>query len=134
MTFNIRQGRALDGSNRWYRRREMVVEVIRAFDPHLLAAQEVTRGGRPVPLTRTEWRIVALLARRPGLLTTQRQLLAEVWGMTDAAPSNSYVRVFLVSIRRKLEPDPHHPRYFRTEPGFGVRFVPGSRPGRNGYP
>ncbi len=41
MTFNIRQGRALDGANRWYRRRDLVIDVIRAFDPHLLGAQEV---------------------------------------------------------------------------------------------
>jgi two-component system, OmpR family, KDP operon response regulator KdpE len=88
-----------------------------------LAAQQVTRGGRAVRLTRTEWRIVALLARHPGDLITQRELLAEVWGLTDV-DSNSYVRVFMVTIRRKLEPDPAHPRYFITEPGCGVRFLP----------
>jgi two-component system KDP operon response regulator KdpE len=93
-----------------------------------LAAQQVTRGGRQVRLTRTEWRIVALLARHPGCLVTQRQLLAEVWGMTDAGRSN-YVRVFMVAIRRKLEPDPAHPRYFITEPGSGVRFLPGAGDG-----
>jgi two-component system KDP operon response regulator KdpE len=93
-----------------------------------LAARQVTRGGRLVRLTRTEWRIVALLARRPGGLVTQRQLLAEVWGMTDPGRSN-YVRVFMVAIRRKLEPDPAHPRYFITEPGNGVRFLPGAGPG-----
>ena len=38
--------------------------------------------------------------------------------------NNNYVRVFMVTIRRKLEPDPAHPRYFITEPGCGVRFVP----------
>ena len=93
-----------------------------------LAAQQVTRGGRGIRLTRTEWRIVALLARHPGCLITQRQLLAEVWGMTDVV-SNNYVRVFLVAIRHKLEPDPAHPRYFITEPGCGVRFMPGAGPG-----
>jgi two-component system, OmpR family, KDP operon response regulator KdpE len=93
-----------------------------------LAAQQVTRGGRPVRLTRTEWRIVALLARRAGCLVTQRQLLAEVWGRTGAGHGN-YVRVFMVAIRRKLEPDPAHPRYFITEPGSGVRFLPGAGPG-----
>ena len=93
-----------------------------------LAARQVTRGGRLVRLTRTEWRIVALLARRPGCLVTHRQLLAEVWGMTDAGRTN-YVRVFMVAIRRKLEPDPAHPRYFITEPGNGVRFLPGAGPG-----
>ena len=88
-----------------------------------LATEQVTRDGRAVPLTRTEWHIIAVLARHPGCLITQRQLLAEVWGKTDVASSN-YVRVFMVTIRRKLEPDPAHPRYFITEPGSGVRFLP----------
>jgi two-component system, OmpR family, KDP operon response regulator KdpE len=88
----------------------------------------VTRAGCAVRLTRTEWRIIALLARHPGWLMTQRELLAEVWGMTDVVSSN-YVRVFLVTIRRKLEPDPAHPRYFITEPGCGVRFMPSAGSG-----
>ncbi len=88
-----------------------------------LAAQRITRDGQRVRLTRTEWQIVQLLARNPGCLITHRQLLADVWGVTDASDSN-YVRVFMVSIRRKLEPDPAHPRYFITEPGCGVCFQP----------
>ncbi len=91
-----------------------------------LLAQRVLRGGRPVPLTRTEWRIVQLLARNPGRLITQSQLLSEIWGLQDIA--NNYVRVFMVTIRRKLEPDPARPRYFVTEPGAGVRFLPSGRP------
>jgi two-component system, OmpR family, KDP operon response regulator KdpE len=91
-----------------------------------LPAQRVLRGGFPVPLTRTEWRIVQLLARNPGRLITHRQLLSEIWGLQDVA--NNYIRVFLVTIRRKLEPDPAHPRYFVTEPGSGVRFLPSGRP------
>ncbi len=87
-----------------------------------LAAQRVSREGRPVPLTRTEWQIVQLLARNPGRLITQTQLLSDIWGLSDI--SNNYVRVFMVTIRRKLEPDPAHPRYFITEPGCGVRFLP----------
>ena len=90
-----------------------------------LATQQVTRDGRVIPLTRTEWRIVALLARHPGCLITQRRLLADIWGMKESR-GNNYVRVFLVAIRRKLEPDPAHPRYFITEPGNGVRFLPGA--------
>ncbi len=88
-----------------------------------LAQQRVVRAGHPVPLTRTEWQIVQLLARNPGRLITHRQLLSDVWGLTDMT-TNNYVRVFLVTIRRKLEPDPAHPRYFVTEPGCGIRFLP----------
>jgi two-component system KDP operon response regulator KdpE len=87
-----------------------------------LAAKRVLRGERDIRLTATEWQVVELLARNPGRLITQRQLLEQVWGLKDA--KTNYVRVFMVAIRRKLEPDPTQPRYFVTEPGSGIRFVP----------
>jgi len=87
-----------------------------------LAAKRVRSHDEDVRLTATEWQVVELLARNPGKLITQRQLLEQVWGLTDV--NTNYVRVFMVAIRRKLEPDPAHPRYFLTEPGSGLRFVP----------
>ncbi len=78
--------------------------------------------GSDVRLTATEWQVVELLARNPGKLVTQRQLMADVWGLRDAR--SNLLRVFMVAIRRKLEPDPARPRYFITEPGTGLRFVP----------
>ncbi len=87
-----------------------------------LTARRARRGDRDVHLTATEWQIVGLLARNPGRLITQKQLLEEVWGLKDT--KNNYVRVYLAAIRRKLEPDPAHPRYFLTEPRSGIRFDP----------
>jgi two-component system KDP operon response regulator KdpE len=87
-----------------------------------LAARRVRRDGEDVRLTGTQWQIVQVLARNPGRLISQRQLLEEVWGLKDT--KTNYLRVFMVAIRRKLEPDPAHPRYFITEPGAGIRFVP----------
>ncbi len=87
-----------------------------------LANKRVSRAGRDVRLTATEWQIVELLARNPGKLVTQRQMLEEVWGLE--ATKTNYVRVFMVAIRKKLEPDPARPRYFITEPGSGLRFIP----------
>ena len=87
-----------------------------------LAAKRVRRGDHDVRLTATEWQVVELLARNPGRLVTRKQLLEDVWGMKDAG--SNYVRVFMVAIRRKLEPEPTKPRYFVTEPGSGIRFVP----------
>ena len=87
-----------------------------------LAAKRVRKGSTDVRLTATEWQVVEILARNPGKLVTQRQLLEDVWGLTDV--KTNYVRVFMVAIRKKLEPDPAHPRYFLTEPGSGLRFVP----------
>jgi two-component system KDP operon response regulator KdpE len=87
-----------------------------------LAAKRVHKDDHDVRLTATEWQIVEFLARNAGRLVTQRQLLEQVWGLSDV--KTNYVRVFMVAIRRKLEPDPAHPRYFITEPGAGIRFVP----------
>ena len=87
-----------------------------------LANRRIRRGDHDVRLTATEWQLVEVLARHPGRLITQKQLLEEVWGLKDA--KTNYVRVFLVALRRKLEPDPAHPRYIVTEPGSGIRFVP----------
>jgi two-component system KDP operon response regulator KdpE len=92
-----------------------------------LAAKQVTRNDREVRLTPTEWQLVELLVRHPGRLVSQRQLLQEVWGPTYREETN-YLRIFIAQIRRKLEPDPAHPRYFITEPGMGYRFQPNDQP------
>jgi two-component system, OmpR family, KDP operon response regulator KdpE len=88
-----------------------------------LAAKQVVRDGKEVRLTPTEWQLVELLVRNPGRLISQRQLLHEVWGPKYREETN-YLRVFMAQIRRKLEPDPAHPRYFITEPGMGYRYQP----------
>jgi two-component system KDP operon response regulator KdpE len=87
-----------------------------------LAAKRIRRNGRDVRLTATEWQVVEILARNPGRLITQRHFLEKVWGLTDA--KTNYLRVLMVAVRRKLEPEPAHPRYFITEPGSGLRFIP----------
>ena len=86
-----------------------------------LAAKRATTATGPVRLTPTEWHIVEILVRNEGKLVTQRQLLQEVWGPRYERETN-YLRGFLAQIRRKLEPDPAHPRFFITEPGVGYRF------------
>ena len=78
-------------------------------------------------LTPTEWRILDLLVRHPGRLVTQHQLLTEVWGPAYLKETN-YLRLYLAQLRRKLEPDPGHPRYLLTDPGMGYRFVPATAP------
>ena len=88
-----------------------------------LAARRVTRNGRQVRLTPTEWNILALLVRRPGALVTQREILTQVWGPAYAKETQ-YLRVYLAQLRRKLEEDPAHPRHLHTEAGMGYRFDP----------
>ncbi len=95
-----------------------------AFTIDLAAKRAETPAG-VVRLTPTEWHIVEMLVRHEGKLVTQRHLLQEVWGPRYERETN-YLRGFMAQIRRKLEPEPAHPRYFITEPGVGYRFEDGS--------
>ena len=88
-----------------------------------LAAKRVTVAGAEVRLTPTEWHLLEVLVRHPGRLLSQQQLLTEVWGPGyESAQGN--LRLYMAQLRRKLEPDPARPRYFRNEPGMGYRFEP----------
>jgi len=87
-----------------------------------LLAKKVTVASGEVRLTPTEWQIVELLVRHRGRLVSQAQLLRDVWG-PEYHDETHYLRVYLSQLRRKLEPDPAHPRYFITEPGMGYRFI-----------
>ncbi len=85
------------------------------------AAKQARRHGELIRLTPTQWHIVEVLVRNAGRLVTHEQLLQEVWGPTYGKETN-YLRVFMTQIRKELEPEPHTPRYFITEPGLGFRF------------
>jgi two-component system KDP operon response regulator KdpE len=85
-----------------------------------LAAREARTAEGPVRLTPTEWHVLEVLARNRGRLVSQRELLQEVWGPAYGTETN-YLRVYMAQLRRKLEPDPAHPRHLVTEPGLGYR-------------
>ena len=85
-----------------------------------LARREVLVAGRPVHLTRTEYRLLALLAQNAGRVLTHRQILTEVWG-PEAADQTHYVRVHMAELRKKIEADPTRPRLLVTEQGVGYR-------------
>ncbi|WP_457255864.1 response regulator [Pedococcus sp. P5_B7] len=84
-------------------------------------AKRVTRAGQDVRLTPTEWHLLEVLVRDPGRLIPGRQLLQEVWGPTYGDESN-YLRVYMATLRRKLEENPSTPHHLITEPGLGYRF------------
>ena len=88
-----------------------------------LQHMKIVRDGSDVHLTRLEWGIVEVLVRNPDRLVTGKQLLTKVWGPAYADATH-YLRVYMMQVRKKLEPDPSNPRYFLTEAGFGYRFVP----------
>jgi two-component system KDP operon response regulator KdpE len=92
-----------------------------------LAATRVTVRDEEVRLTPTEWHLLTALVRHPGKLHSQRQLLSDVWG-PGYETAHGNLRLYMAQLRRKLEPDPSRPTYFRTEPGMGYRFEPDSGP------
>ena len=85
-----------------------------------LSARTVRNAQGEVRLTPTEWHVLEMLARHHDKLVTQRELLQQVWGPGYETETN-YLRVYLAQLRRKLEPDPSHPRSLITEPGIGYR-------------
>lgn len=86
-----------------------------------LAVKKVTKQGREIHLTPTEWGILEMLVRHRGKLVGRDELLKEVWGPAYAKETH-YLRVYLAQLRRKLEDNPSHPRHLLTEAGMGYRF------------
>ncbi|KVP88936.1 two-component system response regulator [Burkholderia ubonensis] len=81
-----------------------------------LGKRRITRAGRPVHLSRTEYRLIALLTQHRGRLLTNEQLLAEIWGPSHAT-DHHYLRVYVGHLRQKLERDPAHPAHIVTDTG-----------------
>jgi two-component system KDP operon response regulator KdpE len=87
-----------------------------------LARREVHLDGAPLALTRKEYAVLAMLLRHAGRVVTQQQLLREVWGATHVQDTH-YLRIVLGKLRQKLGDDPAAPRWLKTEPGVGYRFL-----------
>jgi two-component system, OmpR family, KDP operon response regulator KdpE len=85
-----------------------------------LAKRLVQVEGKDVHLTPLEYSLFTTLIRHAGKVVTHRQLLQEVWGGAAGAQP-LYLRVYMTQLRHKLEEQPSHPRYLRTEPGVGYR-------------
>ena len=87
-----------------------------------LAARRVFRSGSEVHLTPNEYRLLTTLIRHAGKVCTHRLLLAEVWGPSHIEHGH-YLRIYMAQLRHKLEDDPTHPRFLRTEVGVGYRLL-----------
>ena len=87
-----------------------------------LARRKVTVAGEVAHLTRTEFDILALLARNADRVVTSRMMLEQVWG-PDYVSDTQTLRVHMSHLRHKIEPAGGVPRYILTEPGVGFRFV-----------
>ncbi len=98
-------------------------EVLRSGDVEVdLPRMRARIAGAPVELTPTEFELLATLVREPGRVFTRGQLLDAIHGVT----LESYERAIdshVKNLRRKIEPDPHAPRYVMTVHGVGYRFA-----------
>jgi two-component system KDP operon response regulator KdpE len=85
-------------------------------------ARRVLKGGRPLSLTPTEYRLLAVLAENAGRTLSHEQLLERVWG-PEYVDEPGYVKRYIWYVRQKVEDDPANPRYVETVRGFGYRLA-----------
>lgn len=81
----------------------------------------VTVNGQEVRLTPTEYDLLKLFLKFRGKIVTQQMLFSHIWGTRDDKKSH-YLHVYVGQLRRKIEPDPAHPRFLKTISGVGYRF------------
>jgi DNA-binding response OmpR family regulator len=81
---------------------------------------EVSVAGRPVNLTTVEFKLLGVLAKEPGRVFSREQLIEKALGY-DFDGFDRTIDVHILNLRRKLEPDPSHPRYIKTVYGAGYK-------------
>lgn len=86
------------------------------------AAGCVWRDGAELHLTPIEYKLLCVLARNIGKVLTHQFLLKQVWGSSLGTDVPS-LRVFMATLRKKIEPDPSHPQYIQTHVGVGYRML-----------
>ena len=84
--------------------------------------RRVQRGADEIRLTPKEFELLALLARSADRVLTHRAILKAVWG-PNAIDQPEHLWVLIAQLRKKIEPDPSHPRYIVSEPWVGYRFA-----------
>ena len=85
------------------------------------AQRQVLVNGKEVKLTPTEYDLLKVLIKNSGKILTRQMLLSQVWG-TGYGTESHYLHVYIGQLRRKIEPDPAHPRFILTVSGVGYRF------------
>lgn len=85
------------------------------------AHRQVQVSGQEVKLTPTEYDLLKALIKNSGKIMTRQMLLSQVWG-TGYGSESHYLHVYVGQLRRKIEPDPAHPRFILTISGVGYRF------------
>jgi len=86
-----------------------------------LSRRTLSKKGNPVPLTITEFRLLAYLVKNAGKPLTHQALLQEAWG-SDYNAGIASLWTYIRRLRRKIETDPRQPKHLVTEYGTGYRF------------
>ena len=85
-------------------------------------AASIYQNGKEIHLTPIEYKLLCLLAQNTGKVLTHNYILNKIW--SSALPSDTpSLRVFMATLRKKIEPDPSHPRYIQTHIGVGYRMI-----------
>ena len=87
-----------------------------------IAARVVKKGDEILKLTATEFNLLVLMAKNEGRVLTHQYLLKEIWGV-GLQTETQYLRVFVGTLRKKIESNPNQPQHIFTESGVGYRFV-----------
>lgn len=87
-----------------------------------LVARTVMNDNELVKLTATEYKLLMLFAKNEGRVLTHQFLLKEIWGL-GYQTDTQYLRVFVGTLRKKIEKNPNKPTHIITESGVGYRFA-----------
>jgi two-component system KDP operon response regulator KdpE len=87
-----------------------------------IAARVVTKNKEALKLTATEFNLLVLLAQNEGRVLTHQFILKEIWGV-GSQTETQYLRVFVGTLRKKIESNPNQSQHIFTESGVGYRFV-----------
>ena len=97
----------------------LVIDEDLAIDfPH----RAVIVRGETIKLRPTEYRLLLHLVENAGWIVPQETLLSKVWG-PEYRDDNQLLRLYITYLRKKIEPDPAHPKYILTERGVGYQFM-----------
>ncbi|MES2837067.1 MAG: response regulator transcription factor [Bacteroidota bacterium] len=87
-----------------------------------LVSRTIKKNEDSIKLTSTEFNLIALFAKNEGRVLTHQFILKEIWGVGYQAETQ-YLRVFVGTLRKKIEENSNHPKHIITESGIGYRFI-----------
>ncbi len=108
---------------RRYQRSSTLEPMVRVDDRLIVdrTRSQVVVDGKPVELSATEFKMLTCFLDNVGRILTHQSLLTQVWGW-EYADCTDYLKVYVHSLRKKIERNPKDPTYILTERGLGYRF------------